>query len=235
MDGGAVSTWLRLAHASPQEPIPIPLPSSRQDTTWEAGNQTQWKHLHQGRGTLLFLKKKRARRLCFWPHHAACGVLAPRWGTEPGAMAVKVLNPKPWSAGELLRAHGYTFSSTPLQEHLPTGLAQKSIRVFLLHLTKKSKWATGPTQYKRVRQDEEDILGGTVNSVNGEFSFWRLEFENNDVQCLVSPQVTQENSNSSYTILTFFCPREWSGCPGPVLGILGTGDPVWIFGTSRGL
>ena len=86
-------------------------------------------------------------------------------------MAVKALNPKPWSAGELLRAHGYTFSSTPLQEHLPTGLAQKSIRVFPLHLTEKSKRTSGPTRHKQVRQEEEDILGGTVNSVNGEFSF----------------------------------------------------------------
>ena len=37
--------------------------------------------------------------LFFWPHHAACGILAPRPGIEPGPLAVKAQSPKHWTPG----------------------------------------------------------------------------------------------------------------------------------------
>ena len=35
-----------------------------------------------------------------WSHHAACGMLAPQPGTEPGPSAVKVRSPNHWTARE---------------------------------------------------------------------------------------------------------------------------------------
>ena len=84
----------------------------------------------------LFFFLKRAQRRCFWPHRAAHGVLAPQRGTEPRVTAVKVLSPKPWTAGEPLRARGYTFSSTPLQEHLATAWPKSPSRFFRYILQK---------------------------------------------------------------------------------------------------
>ena len=37
----------------------------------------------------------------FWPHLTACGILVPRPGIEPGAMAVKAPNPNHWTTREV--------------------------------------------------------------------------------------------------------------------------------------
>ena len=37
----------------------------------------------------------------FWPRHAACGILVPQPGIEPGPSAVKALSPNHWTAREL--------------------------------------------------------------------------------------------------------------------------------------
>ena len=82
--------------------------------------------------TLLFLKESPESLFLATPHSS----LAPQRGTEPRVTAVKVLSPKPWTAGEPLRARGYTFSSTPLQEHLATAWPKSPSRFFRYILQK---------------------------------------------------------------------------------------------------
>ena len=36
----------------------------------------------------------------FWPSHAACGILVPQPGMEPGALAMRALSPNHWATRE---------------------------------------------------------------------------------------------------------------------------------------
>ena len=45
---------------------------------------------------------ERSRRptLSFWPCHAACGILVPHPGIEPGSLAVRIQSPNQWTTRE---------------------------------------------------------------------------------------------------------------------------------------
>ena len=47
------------------------------------------------------------RLFFFWPHHAACGILVPGPGVEPGPSSVRAQSPNHWTAREV--PHSFFF------------------------------------------------------------------------------------------------------------------------------
>ena len=52
----------------------------------------------------------------FWLHHAACGILIPQPGVEPGPSAVRARSPNHWIARE--SQHGTIFIKHKIKQHI---------------------------------------------------------------------------------------------------------------------
>ena len=89
----------------------------------------------------------------FWHHHAVCGILAPRPGTELTPLAMKAQSPNHWTARELLSFSHYIcfYPNIPFR---------KSLHCCSLILTPFSRGSSQPRDWTQVSH----IAGGFLTS-----------------------------------------------------------------------
>ena len=102
--------------------------------------------------------------VCFWLCHAACGILVPWPGIEPGAPEVEVWNPNHWTTREFPRMYILKVEQTGLTDVFYVRLERKRVG-------KDVSWTAGMMELPF--PEWETTAGGTgLGASDGMSSFW---------------------------------------------------------------